>query len=123
MIAKLLHFTGFKLSHLPFLTETIIGGRNPISLWNVLFVGNLCALILLIVIYGRQWNRATLKQLSTKDWVSLRAVAILSGAIASGLIFQALALTNVNNVIFSMGLGDHPRLSLFFKRELLIFLE
>ncbi len=73
--------------------------RNPISLCNVLFVGNLCALILLILIYRRQWNKATLKQLSRKDWVSLTAVAILSGALAPGLIFQALALTGVNNVI------------------------
>lgn len=73
--------------------------RNPISLCNVLFVGNLCALILLILIYGRQWNKATLKQLSRKDWVSLTAVAILSGALAPGLFFQALALTGLNNVI------------------------
>ncbi|MEH2049161.1 DMT family transporter [Nostoc sp.] len=73
--------------------------RNPISLCNVLFVGNLCALILLILIYGRQWNKATLKQFSRKDWVSLTIVAILSGALAPGLIFQALALTGVNNVI------------------------
>ncbi len=79
--------------------QHFIGNRNPISLCNVLFVGNLCALILLILIYGRQWNKATLKQLSRKDWVSLTAVAILSGALAPGLIFQALALTEVNNVI------------------------
>lgn len=73
--------------------------HNPISLCNVLFVGNLCALILLILIYGRQWNKATLKQLSRKDWVSLTAVAILSGALAPGLFFQALAVTGLNNVI------------------------
>ncbi|MEH2315654.1 DMT family transporter [Nostoc sp.] len=79
--------------------QHFIGGRNPISLCNVLFVGNLCALMLLILIYGRQWNKATLKQISRKDWVSLTAVAILSGALAPGLIFQALALTGVNNVI------------------------
>ncbi|MBN3911295.1 MAG: DMT family transporter [Nostoc sp. NMS1] len=79
--------------------EHFIGDRNPISLCNVLFVGNLCALILLILIYGRQWNKATLKQLSRTDWVSLTAVAILSGALAPGLVFQALALTQVNNVI------------------------
>jgi drug/metabolite transporter (DMT)-like permease len=79
--------------------EHFIGERNPISLCNVLFVGNLCALILLILIYGRQWNKATLKQLSRTDWVSLTAVAILSGALAPGLIFQALSVTGVNNVI------------------------
>ncbi len=80
-------------------SQHIIGHRNPISLCNVLFVGNLCALILLILIYGRQWNKATLKKISKKDWVSLTAVAILSGALAPGLIFQALALTGVNNII------------------------
>jgi drug/metabolite transporter (DMT)-like permease len=80
-------------------TQHFIGGRNPISLCNVLFVGNLCALIILILIYWRQWNKVTLMQLSKKDWFSLTAVAILSGAIAPGLIFQALALTKVNNVI------------------------
>lgn len=79
--------------------QHFIGNRNPISLCNVLFVGNLCALILLILIYGREWNKATLEQISRKNWVSLTAVAILSGALAPGLIFQALALTGVNNVI------------------------
>ncbi|MFN6572448.1 DMT family transporter [Dendronalium sp. ChiSLP03b] len=79
--------------------QHFIGDRNPISLCNVLFVGNICALIVLILIYWRQWNKATLKQLSRKDWVNLTAVAILSGALAPGLIFQALALTGVNNVI------------------------
>ncbi|MUH00907.1 EamA family transporter [Scytonema sp. UIC 10036] len=79
--------------------QHFMDGRNPISLCNVLFVGNLCALIVLILIYGRQWNKATLKQLSRKDWIALTAVAILSGALAPGLIFQALGLTAVNNVI------------------------
>ncbi|WP_407901016.1 DMT family transporter [Scytonema sp. NUACC26] len=79
--------------------QHFIDGRNPISLCNVLFVGNLCALIVLLLIYGRQWNKATLKQLSKKNWIGLTAIAILSGALAPGLIFQALGLTTVNNVI------------------------
>ncbi|MGI8502569.1 MAG: EamA family transporter, partial [Hassallia sp.] len=79
--------------------QNFIGGSNPISLCNVLFVGNLCALILLITIYWREWNKAALKQLSTSNWFYLTIVAILSGAIAPGLIFQALALTQVNNVV------------------------
>ncbi|GAB1541786.1 DMT family transporter [Scytonema sp. NUACC21] len=79
--------------------QHFIDGRNPISLCNVLFVGNLCALIVMLLIYGRDWNKATFRQISKKDWVSLTAVAILSGALAPGLIFQALALTGVNNVI------------------------
>jgi drug/metabolite transporter (DMT)-like permease len=76
-----------------------LDGRNPISLCNVLFVGNLCALTLMIFIYGRQWNKPALEQINQKQWFNLTVVAILSGALAPGLIFQSLALTNVNNVI------------------------
>jgi drug/metabolite transporter (DMT)-like permease len=79
--------------------QNFMGDRNPISLCNVLFVGNLCALIIFIAIYWRQWNLRALKQLSRKDWYRLVAIAILSGALAPGLIFQALALTQVNNVV------------------------
>ncbi|MCV3216274.1 DMT family transporter [Plectonema radiosum NIES-515] len=79
--------------------ENLIGGTNPISLCNVLFVGNLCALIILITIYWRDWNKVALKQLSFKNWFNLTIVAILSGAIAPGLIFQGLALTQVNNIV------------------------
>ncbi|MBW4559133.1 MAG: DMT family transporter [Trichormus sp. ATA11-4-KO1] len=80
-------------------SQNLIDGRNPISLCNVLFVGNLCALMVLILIYGQQWSKATLRQISRKDWLIMTVVAILSGAIAPGLIFQALAFTEVNNVI------------------------
>lgn len=79
--------------------ENFLDGRNPISLCNVLFVGNLCALVLMLLIYGRQWNKTALQKLTKKEWVYLIIVAILSGALAPGLIFQSLALTNVNNVI------------------------
>jgi drug/metabolite transporter (DMT)-like permease len=77
----------------------LIDGRNPISLCNVLFVGNLCALIVLIIIYRKKLNQITFKELSRQESISLILVAILSGAIAPGLIFQALALTQVNNVV------------------------
>ncbi|WP_375501271.1 DMT family transporter [uncultured Nostoc sp.] len=79
--------------------QHLMDGRNPISLCNVLFVGNLCALIVMLPIYRRQWNNKALQQLSKKDWLALIAVAILSGALVPGLIFQALALTGVNNII------------------------
>ncbi|MDZ8224491.1 DMT family transporter [Nostoc sp. ChiVER01] len=79
--------------------QHLIDGRNPISLCNVLFVGNLCALIVMLPIYRRQWNKKALQQLSKTDWLALIAVAILSGALVPGLIFQALALTGVNNII------------------------
>jgi drug/metabolite transporter (DMT)-like permease len=79
--------------------QNFVGGHNPISLCNVLFVGNLCALLVLLMIYRRQWNRRTLGQLSKREWGSLAIVAVLSGALAPGLIFQALALTPVTNVV------------------------
>jgi drug/metabolite transporter (DMT)-like permease len=79
--------------------QNFVGGQNPISLCNVLFVGNLCALLVLVVIYRRQWNLRTLRQLSRPEWVSLSIVAILSGALAPGLIFQALASTPVTSVV------------------------
>ncbi|MBN3870985.1 DMT family transporter [Nostoc sp. JL33] len=79
--------------------QHFMDGRNPISLCNVLFVGNLCALIVMLPIYRRQWNKKALQQLSKTDWLALIAIAILSGALVPGLIFQALALTGVNNII------------------------
>ena len=79
--------------------ENLIDGRNPISFCNVLFVGNLCALLALIAIYGKEWNPGSLKRLKILDWLSLIAVAILSGALAPTMFFFALDLTAVNNVV------------------------
>jgi drug/metabolite transporter (DMT)-like permease len=79
--------------------QNLIDGRNPISFCNVLFVGNLCALIALILIYGKQLNLQSFKQLSWTDWLGLSGVAILSGALAPALFFIALDLTMVNNVV------------------------
>ncbi len=79
--------------------QHFMGGRNPISLCNVLFVGNLCALLLLVMIHWRQLNQTALKRLSRKEWIGLVIVALLSGALAPGLIFQALSQTAVNNVV------------------------
>lgn len=74
--------------------------RNPISLCNVLFVGNLCALLVLLIVYRRQIQPAMLKRLSRREWLGLIVVSTLAGAIAPSLIFQALAVTNVNTVVF-----------------------
>jgi drug/metabolite transporter (DMT)-like permease len=79
--------------------QHLVGGRNPISYCNVLFVGNLCALIVLVAIHRKQWNRNTLTQISGREWIGLVVVAILAGALAPGLIFQALSLTPVTNVL------------------------
>lgn len=79
--------------------NNLIDCRNPISFCNVLFVGNICALLALIAIYGRESNANSLSRLSAANWISLIAVAILSGALAPALIFFALEQTAVNNVV------------------------
>lgn len=87
--------------------ENLIDGRNPISFCNVLFVGNLCALILLTGLYQHQWRPATLKQITGKQWGILTIVAILTSAVVPTLVFTALATTSVNNVIL-IGQLDTP---------------
>ena len=77
----------------------IDGQRNPISFCNVLFVGNLCALILLAIIYQREWRKPVLQKIEWRDWFSMTIVAVLGAAIVPTLIFTALAITPVNNVI------------------------
>lgn len=77
----------------------LIDGRNPISFCNVLFIGNLCALILLAITYAREWRKPTLQQIKWQDWLSMAVVAILGAAVVPTLIFTALAITPVNNVV------------------------
>ncbi|MGI0493536.1 DMT family transporter [Alkalinema pantanalense CENA528] len=79
--------------------QHLVNGRNPISLCNVLFVGNLCALILMACLFSRQWNRHTFSQLTRQDWIQLGTVGLLSGALAPALIFAALDNTSVTNVV------------------------
>ncbi|MGD1919541.1 MAG: DMT family transporter [Pleurocapsa sp.] len=79
--------------------DNLIDGRNPISFCNVLFVGNLCALLALIAIYGREWNPSSLRRLSVTDWIAMVVVAALSGALASAMFFLALEQTAVNNLV------------------------
>ncbi|HEY9825750.1 MAG TPA: DMT family transporter [Stenomitos sp.] len=80
-------------------SQNMVNGYNPISLCNVLFVGNLCALLVLSVIHRRQLSRAAFGHLSRREWMSLVIVAILAGALAPSLIFVGLAQTSVNNVV------------------------
>lgn len=99
--------------------QNLINGRNPISFCNLLFVGNICALLMLIVIYYRQWNAPNLKQISWQNWLSMGAAAILSGALAPSLIFMALDLTMVTNVVL-IGRIEPPLalvLSIFLLKE------
>ncbi len=80
-------------------TQHLIDGRNPISFCNILFVGNLCALGVLIPVYGRQLRVHTFRQFSLKDWGSMAAVALLGGALAPAVTLLALSHTMVNNVV------------------------
>ena len=79
--------------------QNLIDGRNPISFCNVLFVGNLCALMALLGVYYPQLKRIVFSHLSSRDWCYLLLVALLSGALAPALFFSALEQTPVNNVI------------------------
>jgi drug/metabolite transporter (DMT)-like permease len=97
--------------------QHLVNGRNPISLCNVLLVGNLCALVVMLLVFGNQWNRHTLKQMTRSDWINLAAIAILAGALAPGLIFAALDSTNVTNVVLISRL--EPPLTLTFSVLLL----
>ena len=87
--------------------SNLIDGRNPVSFCNVLFIGNLIAFILLLIIYQRQWRWQNLKQISFKSWLVLTLVAVLGTVIVPTLIFTALAITNVNNVVL-IGQIDTP---------------
>ncbi len=77
----------------------LVNGRNPISLCNVLFVGNICALALMLLLFYQQLKPSHLKQFTRKDWISLVFIGILAGAIAPALFFAALDNTTVTNVV------------------------
>lgn len=77
----------------------LVNGRNPISLCNVLFVGNICAFLVMVSIFHQEWKPRKLKNLTRGDWMSLSVIGILSGAIAPALIFTALDQTNVTNIV------------------------
>ncbi len=76
-----------------------IDGHNPISFCNVLFAGNLCALTVLLVVYRDQLMIAEFKRVTKVEWRALMLSALLSGAIIPTIIFQALSLAPVNNIV------------------------
>lgn len=79
--------------------QHLIDGRNPISPCNVLFVSNVCALLVLFPFFRKQLSQTKRQAISDQDWLILLVVSVLSGAIAPAFIFTALAQTSVNNVI------------------------
>lgn len=76
-----------------------IDGKNPISFCNILFVGNLVALVALLGIFGRSWTRRNLAALRPGDWIGLTFSAALASAVAPGLYFYAIEHTAVTNVV------------------------
>jgi drug/metabolite transporter (DMT)-like permease len=76
-----------------------VNGHNPISFCNVLFAGNLCALMVLLVVYRDQLTIAEFKRVTNVEWRALTLSALLSGAIIPTIIFQALSLAPVNNIV------------------------
>ncbi|MEA5500068.1 DMT family transporter [Limnoraphis robusta Tam1] len=79
--------------------ENLIDGRNPISFCNLLFVGNIWAFLIFLLLYYQELNFERIKQISRKDWLALTSVALLAGALGPALFFSALERTTVNNVI------------------------
>jgi drug/metabolite transporter (DMT)-like permease len=77
----------------------LIDGRNPISLCNVLFVGNVFAIAVMLPIFYRDLAPDVLKRLTRKDWIDLTITSILTGAITPALIFTAIATTNIANIV------------------------
>lgn len=75
-----------------------VNGHNPISLCNLLFVGNLCALLVLVPLYRKQLTPTVLRGITGRDWLSMIVVGILAGALAPALFLLALSTTMVNNV-------------------------
>jgi len=79
--------------------HNLIHGRNPISLCNVLFIGNICALAFMIPLFYRDWTPKVLKSLTRKDWISLTITSVLTGAIAPALTITAIGNTNIANIV------------------------
>jgi drug/metabolite transporter (DMT)-like permease len=79
--------------------DHLIDGRNPISLCNILFVGNLCALMVMIMLFSKDWTWPQVKKIRLRDWLNLSLIGLISGALVPGLVFTALEQTTVTNVV------------------------
>lgn len=77
----------------------VAGGRNAITLANLLLLGSLISLVPMAALFHRDWTRENLRRLTRKDWMLLQASAVFSSAITPGLFFFALEHSNVTNVV------------------------
>lgn len=76
-----------------------IDGRNAISFCNLLFAGNMCAVIALFAIYWKHWTPSNLRALSGGDWICLVTLALLTSALAPWFFFVAIENTMVTSVV------------------------
>ncbi|HSA83026.1 MAG TPA: hypothetical protein VLE23_19570 [Geminicoccaceae bacterium] len=79
--------------------EYPIDGRDSITSCGILLVGNICAFVLVAVLYGRTCTRANLSGIERSDWLGMVLGALLSSAIAPALILIALETTTVTDVV------------------------
>ncbi|MEA5470485.1 DMT family transporter [Spirulina sp. 06S082] len=74
------------------------GMETPISFCNVLFVGNLCAALAVVMWFGFKPIIEDLRSLDTKTWIGLSINGCLA-ALLSTLIFLGLRDTTVTNAV------------------------
>lgn len=79
--------------------EHLVNGRNPISFCNVLFAGNLVALLTLILIHFKDLKNFKPEHLTGKNWFLLSLAALFAGFLTPTLFFFGLMYANVINVI------------------------
>jgi len=79
-------------------------GANAISFCNVLFIGNVCAALVVALWYGPPTLFRELRQLPKKAWAILVTAAGLSVGIPA-LMFTALDTTSVANVVLLGRMG------------------
>ena len=80
------------------------GAKDPVSFCNVLFLGNLCAALVVLSRYGPRAIWGDLRQLDRRVHVNLLLNGSLS-VLVSSLVFQALSDTTVTNIILLGRLG------------------
>ncbi|HAT1882142.1 TPA: DMT family transporter [Legionella pneumophila] len=79
--------------------EHLVNGRNPISFCNVLFAGNLIAVLTLILIHFRELKGLQPEHLIVKNWCLIFLAALFAGFLTPTLYFLGLMYTNVINVV------------------------
>ncbi|HDV6632905.1 TPA: DMT family transporter [Legionella pneumophila] len=77
----------------------LINNHNPVSFCNVLFAGDLIALIVLCFMFRKELNQFEFKKLNKKNWITILFSAFISGSLVPMLYFLGLIFSNIFNVI------------------------